>query len=95
MQTRTAKVLNFFALIYREAIGINSKNRNKEAETKVKTTEKKKAVAWNVTPWEMRQITALKAALKRNTTSDLMRYLVAQEAERILPARILEKAVGK
>ena len=61
----------------------------------MKTAEKTMAVAWHVTPLEMRQITALKAALKRNTTSDLLRFLVRQEAERILPARILEKAVGK
>lgn len=47
--------------------------------------ETKKMIGWGATVSELRQIDALKTALKRNTTADLMRYLVMQEAERILP----------
>ena len=45
----------------------------------------KKMINWNATPEEVRLIEALKQALGRSTTSDLLRHLGREEAKKICP----------
>lgn len=48
----------------------------------------KKMIAWNATVEEIELVEELKRVLKRPSTSDLLRYLVSQEAEKILPKHV-------
>ena len=48
----------------------------------------KKMIAWNATVEEIELVEELKRVLKRPSTSDLLRYLVKQEAEKFFAQNI-------